>query len=134
MGKPLHSVATTRNRGVSKNSVEFDTVLDCCQDQHRRIVLAVLADQQRSLTMQDLTKVIFKHKYHISLPEASDEVGTKIQCLLHHVHLPKLSTVGLIEYDPEQQLVEPTKRFTQLQPTLSVIIDIDPDLTSPVQL
>jgi hypothetical protein len=119
---------------MSEGSIEFDTVLDACGDQHRRIVLAVLADQQRSVTFNELTMTIVKHNHHTPLSEASDEALTQIQSSLYHLHLPKLEDIGIIEYDPKQRLVEPTAQFDQLQPHLSALIEADPELETPVEL
>ncbi|WP_425606525.1 DUF7344 domain-containing protein [Halomontanus rarus] len=53
---------------------------------------------------------------------------------LSHVHLPKLTAEGLINYDPERQLVEPTEQLDQVQPTLSTILDADSSLEAPIEL
>ncbi|WP_226479131.1 DUF7344 domain-containing protein [Natrinema amylolyticum] len=115
-------------------ATEFDTLLELCQDQHRRIILAVLASEKRSLTVNDLTKAIIKHNHHTPLREISKEESMQIQVELHHVHIPKLEDQSLVEYDQERQLVEPTLQFDQLQPQLSAIIDADPILDPPVAL
>ena len=113
---------------------EFDTLLELCQEHHRRIVLAVLAGEKRSLTVNDLTKTIIKHNHHTPLREISKEESRQIRMELYHVHIPKLEDQSLVEYDQERQLVEPTPQFDQLQPQLSAIIDADPVLDSPVAL
>lgn len=113
---------------------EFDTVLDLCQDKHRRIILAVLDAHKRTLTVQDLTKSIVKHNHNIPLTEVSAEAVTQINYRLHHLHLPKLEASGVIEYDSESQRVKPTKEFDQLQHPFSAIIDADPDLATSIKL
>ncbi|MCU4744519.1 DUF7344 domain-containing protein [Natronoglomus mannanivorans] len=115
-------------------STEFDTLLELCQEQHRRIVLAVLASEKRSLTVTDLAKTIIKHNHHTPLREISEEELTQIRMELHHVHIPKLADQSVVEYDQERQLVEPTPQFDQLQPSLFAIIDADPVLDSPIAL
>ena len=115
-------------------STEFDTLLELCQEQHRRIVLAVLASEKRSLTMNDLTKAIIKYNHHTPLLEISEEESRQIRTELYHVHIPKLEDQSLVEYDRKRQLVEPTSQFDQLQPQLSAIIDVDPDLEPPIVL
>ncbi|QSX00990.1 DUF7344 domain-containing protein [Haloterrigena alkaliphila] len=115
-------------------SAEFDTLLELCQEQHRRIVLAVLASEKRSLTVNDLTKTIIKHNHHTPLREISSEESRRIRLELHHVHIPKLADQSLVEYDQERKLVEPTSRLDQLQPQLSAIIDADPVLDPLVAL
>lgn len=115
-------------------SSEFDTLLELCQERHRRIVLAVLATEKRSLTMNDLTKVIVKHNHHTPLREVSEDELGQIRMALFHVHIPKLEDLSLVDYDQERQQVEPTSQFDQLQPQLSAIIDADPDLEAPIVL
>jgi len=119
---------------MSEDSIAFDSVLDLCQNQHRRIVLGTLAEEQRSLTLNDLTKAILKYNHQTPITEASENVLTEIRLSLHHVHLPKLASKGLINYDPEKELVEPIEQFDQVQPTLSTILDADPSLEAPMKL
>ncbi len=119
---------------MSKRSITFDTVLDLCGNKHRRIVLAVLAEEQRSLTVNDLRGTILTYNHHTPVTDASEEVLTEIRASLSHTHIPKLESAGVIEYDSERQLVEPTERFDQLQPHLSTILDIDPNLDEPIEL
>ena len=119
---------------MSEDSIAFDSVLDLSRNQHRRIVLGTLAEEQRSLTLNDLTKVVLKYNDHTPITEASEDQLTEICLSLYHVHLPKLASNGLINCDPEKQLVEPTEELDQLHPTLSTILDADPTLETPMEL
>lgn len=114
--------------------LDFDAVLGLCSDRHRRIALAVLADQQRTLTMDDLTKAVVKHNHHTPLAEVSGETTTRIKTRLHHTHVPKLVAAGLVEHDAERGLVEPTPEFDRVEPHLSAVLDADPVLEGPVEL
>ncbi|WP_246999491.1 DUF7344 domain-containing protein [Halosolutus gelatinilyticus] len=116
------------------SSTEFDAVLELCQDQHRRIILAALAHENRSLTMNDLKQIIVDQNHHTAITELSGEEISDIQISLLHTHIPKLEDLSIVEYDRERQLVEPTPQFEQLEPQLSAIIDIDPGLDPPVTL
>lgn len=119
---------------MSEDSIAFDSVLDLCQNQHRRIVLGALAEEQRSLTFDELMTAILKYNHQTLAAEASENVKTRVRLSLIHVHLPKLATGGLISYDPERQLVGPTEQLDQVQQTLSTIIDADSTLKTPVGL
>ncbi|WP_227355897.1 DUF7344 domain-containing protein [Haladaptatus salinisoli] len=90
---------------MSGDSIEVGAVFEACGDQHRRIVLAVLADQQRSITLSELTKMIVKRNHHMPLSEASDEELTQIKSSLYHCHLPKLADANLISFDMNRKLV-----------------------------
>ncbi|AEH37156.1 DUF7344 domain-containing protein [Halopiger xanaduensis] len=119
---------------MSEASSAFDSVLDLCQHQHRRIVLGILAAEQRSLTLNDLAQTVLKYNHQTSITEVSEDVLTEIHLSLHHVHLPKLASEGIITYDPDRQLVEPTEQFERIQPTVSTIVDVDPTLEAPIEL
>ena len=119
---------------MSEPTSDFDSVLDVCRHQHRRIVLALLAAEGRSLTLNDLTKTVLKYNHQASPTEVSEDVLTEIRLSLYHVHLPKLASDGLITYDPDRQLVEPTEQFEQVEPTLATILDADYTLETPVEL
>ncbi len=119
---------------MSEKSTAFGSVLNLCQNQHRRIVLKMVVEEQRSLTLDELTKAILKYNYHTPPTEASEDVLTEIRLSLYHVHLPKLAAEGFINYDPERRVVEPTEQLDQVQPTLSTILDADPSLKAPMEL
>lgn len=112
----------------------FDTLLDLCRHQHRRIVLATFAEEKRRLTVNDLTKSVLKYNHQMPVTEVSGEVLEEVEQTLHHLHLPKLAAAGVVEYDPDRGLVEPTEQFDQLQPSLSTILDADPTLEEPLEL
>ncbi|WP_154325987.1 MULTISPECIES: hypothetical protein [Haloferax] len=118
---------------VTEEPIDFNSVLSLCQNQTRRIVLAVLTEEHRSLTLNDLTKTVLTYNHQTTSTEASEDAMTKVRLSLHHVHLPKLASGGLITYDPERQFVEPTELLDQMQPTLSTILDADPSLDAPME-
>ena len=115
-------------------STGFDSLLDLCRHQHRRIVLGTLIEEGRSLTLDDLTKAVLRHNHQMPITEVSEDVLTEIRLTLHHVHLPKLAAEGFVDYEPERKLVEPTDRLAQVEPTLSTIIDADTSLEGPIEL
>lgn len=117
---------------MNDTSATLDTVIELCRDRHCRIVLTVLAEERRSLTVRDLTQFIVQHEHHTLLSEAPAEVVQEIQISLHHRYLPKLEANGVIEYDSERQVVELTDEFDQLQPTIETIVAADPELDSPI--
>lgn len=119
---------------MSIDSVAFDSVLDLCRHKYRRIVLGTLAEEQRPVTLNDLTQVVLKHNHQTPSKDASADVLTEIRISLCHCHLPKLAAEGYIDYYSEVQIVEPTKQLNELQPALSTILEADPSLETPIEL
>jgi len=111
----------------------FDSVIDACQHQHRRIALAQLAAGQRSLTLNDLTQTVLEYNHQASPTAVSEDGLTQIRLSLYHAHLPKLASDGLLTFDPERKVVEPTEQFEQVRPTLNTILDADPTLETPIE-
>lgn len=112
----------------------FDMTLKLCEDDYRRIILAALATKQRSLSVSDLRNIILNYSYNVSVADASEEILTETQISLHHIHIPKLESAGVIEYDSEQELVVPTEHFKLLQPHIFAILRIDPNLDGSIEL
>jgi hypothetical protein len=119
---------------VSDPDPTFDSVLDLCRNQHRRIVLGMLLAEQRSVTLNDLTQSIVKYNHHTPPTEAPDDLLTEIRNSLHHNHLPKLDSEGLITYKPDRGHVAATERFEEVQPVVTTILEADPELEAPIEL
>jgi len=119
---------------MSADAVAFDSVLDLCRHQHRRIVLGVLAAERRPLTRDELTEAVLAYNHGTPLREVSDGVAESVRVSLHHEHLPKLAAEGLVEYDREGEVVELTERFYRMQSMVDAILDADPELEPPVEL
>lgn len=119
---------------MSQERIASDSILDLCQNQQRRIVVEVLAEEQRSLTLDDLTEAIFKYSLQESPTETSENALSEIRLSLYHVDLPNLASEGFINYDREHELAKPTEQLDQVQQTLSTILDADPSPEAPIEL
>lgn len=119
---------------MSKEEIGFDTALEVCGDRHRRIVLAMLAEEGRALTVRDLAQAIIRYGHDLQPDEVDGEVYANAQAGLHHRHLPKLTKAGVIDYDRKRHLVEPADQLDQLWPSLSTIIALDQELSLPLEL
>jgi len=119
---------------VSDSHPTFDSLLDLCRNQHRRIVLGLLVAEQRTVTLDDLIEGVFKYNHHTPLTEAPDDALAEIRISLHHTHLPKLASEGLITYESNREHVAATELLEQVQPTISTVLDVDPELEAPIEL
>lgn len=108
--------------------VAFDTVLELCSDERRRIVLAALAADDRIWSIEDLVRTIVTERRQAEVDEVPDEAVARLRTSLHHNHIPQLESAGLVEYDAETNRLERTEHFEDLQPHLSAILGADPML------
>jgi len=119
---------------VSDPDPTFDSVLDLCRNQHRRIVLGMLLAEQRSVTLNDLTRTVLTYNHHTLPTEAPDDVVAETRISLHHNHLPKLASEGIITYKPDRGHVAATEQLEAIQPVVTTILDADPELEAPIEL
>lgn len=72
--------------------------------ERRRRILALLSNRTAAITCQELAELLVVAEHGHSDPSADALRQARVS--LHHCHLPMLSDLGLIEYDPATSLVE----------------------------
>jgi hypothetical protein len=69
----------------------------------RRLVLDVLSERSDPVTLDELAAELATKE---STLDASDEESVRrVKISLHHVHLPKMSDFGLLEYDADSHRI-----------------------------
>lgn len=100
--QPSESESEGRSgRGFHDVSLSLDAILSLLAHYQRRDVLGYLADRP------DQTCSIDECVAHVMKRE-EDRTGTRpghdqVATILHHVHVPKLTDAGLLEYDPRSR-------------------------------
>lgn len=67
----------------------------------RRTVLAVLTEVEPPVDAHTLARRVSERERG----DVSEEAVERAHVSLHHVHLPRLSAVGLLDYDPDRRTV-----------------------------
>lgn len=101
-------------------SISVDEALALLADRRRRIILAHLSQNDKHrVEVEELVEVVNPRTEGINTKQA-------IWRTLHHVHLPKLDATGLIEYQPNRNIViyQPSEPIESL---IEFIVDeLDP--------
>lgn len=84
----------------------LDDLVECLADDCRRAVLKVLDEREEPITRDDLARA--------AAPPLSAR-AEELRVDLHHVHLPKLDAMGLLEYDASTAIVEPAGAGTTVE-------------------
>ncbi|WP_092887643.1 DUF7344 domain-containing protein [Halopelagius inordinatus] len=84
-----------------------DDYLAVLGDPNRRVVVGVLAETDRPISISSLAREVAAETQNAS-PDAKI-AQTKLS--LHHNHLPKLDAAGVVTYDSEERLVAPADGF-----------------------
>lgn len=110
-GRRARPRATISDGGIGGSVL--DELFDVLSDRRRRFVLYHLGDAGGSTTRDALVD-------RIAAREAADGDGDgpnreHVVAELHHVHLPRLSDAGLIEYDQRNGDVVVTEKFDRAE-------------------
>lgn len=91
-----------KTQSLSTEIQSLDTIFALLRDQRRRAILRFLR-QNGAVTIDSLSAQLAGNSENI----ATDDEYARIRIELHHTHLPRLDSVGLINYDSATGLVEP---------------------------
>ena len=90
-----------------ENPPPFDVILSAIAHEQRRAVLHALAHTDK--TRLEVSTLADRVSERVRNGELSDtEHRQRIHTALHHIHLPKLDSCGMIAYDVETKQVQNT--------------------------
>lgn len=78
---------------------DWDAVLAQLADGRRRVVLSVVADHDGPVSRADIARTTITRAPDLFTGGTSTDPVEALETSLHHVHLPKLQSVGLVSYD-----------------------------------
>lgn len=79
----------------------------------RQDLVSIVAGRRDYLTLEELATGLTERSYASWPAEQRDDEPT-LRRTLHHVDLPKLAEVGLIEYDPDEKTITRTRTLEAL--------------------
>ncbi|MDJ1433352.1 hypothetical protein [Halostagnicola sp. A-GB9-2] len=88
-----------------KNAEEMDALFDAVADPRRRYVLESLAEKSHAITVESVSVELSQRLRDDQNRPVSTGDWKRIQGLITHTDLPLLADAGLIEYDPDANLV-----------------------------
>ena len=100
MSQVTHELTNANGGTVELTETARHRLLE--SDQRRR-ALAVLDERSQPLSLEDLAT-------HVAEQEADADASADVETVattLHHIHLPKMATAGIVEYDPETHEIVP---------------------------
>ena len=72
--------------------------------ERRRLALDYLADRTGPVDVEELAGTIAAHESDQNI--AGEDTVQQVAVSLHHVHLPKMAELGVIDYEPTESVVE----------------------------
>lgn len=119
--------------GVSKLPADLpdltpEIVFDVLRERRRQFVLAYLRQQNRPVSLTELARKTAAWDADVPPPPVGDDRLERVRLSLHHVHLPKLADLGLVEYvDDDRRTVGGTERIRTLEAELDLEALVEPE-------
>lgn len=86
-------------------SSDPDALLGVLSNSRRRFVVACLEEHATPMALADLADELATREHDAPLDRVPEDDVVAIYMSLYHVHVPKLSDAGLVEYSQERDAV-----------------------------
>lgn len=102
------------SRSIERTSL--DNIFDLLSHRRRRAVLDLLLTHDRPLSLTDLRNEVVEREQDTEITKIPEQRVRGVHVDLYHVHIPKLVEAGVVTYDQDRKLVEPTEKLSELEP------------------
>ena len=106
-----------RPLAVKTGTESADNVYSVMANELRRNALAVIANEPAAMDVSRLVEQVADRIEASKSEAASDKALQRVRRSLHHTHLPKMVSAGLVEYDDTRRTVEATSEIRTLEAT-----------------
>ncbi|AXR76349.1 hypothetical protein AArc1_5148 (plasmid) [Natrarchaeobaculum sulfurireducens] len=110
---------------LSHQGIDRETAYRILSNRRRRFVIHYLMTTDEKISLRALSEQVAAWENGISRDKVTSTQRKRVYTALHQAHLPKLSTVGLVEYDTRQKVIGPTENIDTLQVYLDVVSEDD---------
>lgn len=96
-----------------------DLVFDILSSPRRRYVLYYLRQTGEPVALNDLAEQVAAWENETAVADLSDQERKRVYVSLYQTHIPKLDSVGIVDYDQQSGMVELTDRVHQIDDYLT---------------
>ena len=108
--------ATTAREQLSKGEV-----FEVLRNQRRRYVLSFLKRADRPVELGDLAQQVASWEYETSLEGVTPEQRKRVYTTLQQTHLPRMDEAGILTFDSDLGVIEPTGRTEEISVYLEIV-------------
>lgn len=102
------------------SALSREDAFDLLSNARRRHVVSYLRDVDGEVSLRELSTQVAAWENDVAVAAVSSTQRKRVYTALHQSHLPKLGDAGVIDYDTERALIEPTARMAVLEQYLAV--------------
>ncbi|USZ70307.1 DUF7344 domain-containing protein [Natronosalvus halobius] len=96
-------------------------IFEVLRNQRRRYVLQFLKQDGRPVELGDLAQQVAAWEYETTLEGVTPEQRKRVYTTLQQTHLPKMDTAGILRFDSDDGVIEPTDRTSDLNVYLEIV-------------
>lgn len=112
---------------IHRPDLSPETVFDALRAPRRQFVLAYLRQQDRPITLSELARNATAWEVGVSPSEVEADRVDRMRLSLYHTHIPKLASLGLVEYVGDgKRTVDATERMQTVAPDLDLDALVEP--------
>ena len=120
----LEAVLSTVESEIDDPAVSLTALFDALGDVRRRYALTTLLTHG-DLPLPDLADEVAVAEREAALSQIDPDDVLQVYLSLYHTHVPKLTDVGLVEYDQERDFVALTDTACAVESTVRALCDPD---------
>lgn len=105
--------------GQEQDKLTQDLVFDILSSPRRRYVLYYLRKSAGPVELNDLAEQVAAWENQTAVDDLSDQERKRVYVSLYQTHIPKLDSVGIVDYDQQSGLVELTDRVHRIDDYLT---------------
>lgn len=111
----------TRDESASESKLSQEEVFSTLSNRRRRYVLHHLLRQDEPVGLRELSARLAAWENGVSLSEVTYKQRVRVYTALRQSHLPKLAETGIVRYDDDRGVVEPTPEMSELEVYLDIV-------------
>ncbi|MFC4986426.1 MULTISPECIES: DUF7344 domain-containing protein [Saliphagus] len=96
-------------------------VFDVLRNQRRRYALHALKREGRTMSLGDLAQQVAAWEYETTPEAVTPAQRKRVYTTLQQTHLPRMDRAGILEFDDEEGVVEPTDRADEMNVYLEIV-------------
>ena len=104
-----------------RESLSKGEVFEVLRNQRRRYVLQYLKQDGEPVSLGDLAQQVAAWEYETTLDEVTSEQRKRVYTTLQQTHLPKMDEVGILQFDSDEGLIEPTDQTAHISVYLEIV-------------
>lgn len=121
MTTPERHVADIAASG--EGAVDIDEIFAALSNPRRRFVIACLDANSRPLPMAELAVELASRECDTPRIGLSDEQVRSRTIVLHHMHVPKLASLGIVDHDGETDTVALVDQYEGISDNAAVSVE-----------